>query len=254
MHIFPLVTSFQAVLLIVDGASFRAGKTRLLEAREGETRLLEAREGVQRDTKSLAANWNSFHVSAEDAFSVEGAMVQSSFWHVVLRSFVVVSTAMIFDKTWFVALFFAARYSEQLSFWASYSALSLHVFLAAALSVVISKLFSLSTLCFTSAVVFSVLALLYLYDFYNASPEDSIAERLHEAKENIEEQEDTTRTFSIGDIACRCFSAVLIAEFGDRTQIAMISLHSSLPWVPVFLGSLLAFLLLTLSAVGMASV
>ena len=47
----------------------------------------------------------------------------------------------------------------------------------------------------------------------------------------------------------RCFCAVFIAEFGDRTQIVMISLHSSHPVAPIIVGSLLAFLLLSGSAV-----
>merc|ERR1719436_1017077 len=49
------------------------------------------------------------------------------------------------------------------------------------------------------------------------------------------------------------FMAVFIAEWGDRTQIAMFSLHSSLALVPVVLGSLAAFALLSLSAVMVAS-
>merc|ERR1719504_627454 len=47
---------------------------------------------------------------------------------------------------------------------------------------------------------------------------------------------------------------MFIAEWGDRTQIAMIGLHSSLPVMPVFYGSLLAFFVLSLSAVLIAAV
>merc|ERR1719231_664912 len=45
------------------------------------------------------------------------------------------------------------------------------------------------------------------------------------------------------------FLAMFIAEWGDRTQIAMVGQHASLPLIPVCLGSLLAFLILTCSAV-----
>jgi len=51
----------------------------------------------------------------------------------------------------------------------------------------------------------------------------------------------------------KSFMGVFIAEWGDRTQIAMVGQHSSQPMVPVFLGSTMAFFLLTLSAVGAAS-
>jgi len=47
---------------------------------------------------------------------------------------------------------------------------------------------------------------------------------------------------------------VFIAEWGDRTQLAMIGLHSSLPVLPVFYGSLLAFAMLSLSAVSVVAV
>lgn len=50
-------------------------------------------------------------------------------------------------------------------------------------------------------------------------------------------------------IACQCFMAMFIAEWGDRTQIAMIGQHASQPLIPVCMGSLLAFFLLTMSAV-----
>merc|ERR1740129_1501833 len=52
----------------------------------------------------------------------------------------------------------------------------------------------------------------------------------------------------------KSFVGVFIAEWGDRTQIAMIGQHASQPLVPVFAGSAVAFFLLTLSAVGLASV
>jgi len=47
--------------------------------------------------------------------------------------------------------------------------------------------------------------------------------------------------------------AVFIAEWGDRTQIAMVGQHASLPLIPVFSGSVVAFFLLTASAVLLAS-
>lgn len=46
-----------------------------------------------------------------------------------------------------------------------------------------------------------------------------------------------------------CFVAVFLAEFGDRTQVVMVSLHASHPVGPIVVGSLLAFLLLSGSAV-----
>ena len=44
------------------------------------------------------------------------------------------------------------------------------------------------------------------------------------------------------DVVMRVFIAVFVAEWGDRTQVAMVTLHSSAPWVPVCIGSMVAFM------------
>jgi len=169
---------------------------------------------------------------------------------VLFRSFFVVAVAEMFDKTWFVALICAMTYGRQIAFIASFAALGLHVLLAAALGVAISKFFSISTLCFTTAFVFGVLASLYFYEFLQAkSEDDAIAERSDEAKEAMSTEQGT----GPWDRFLRIFFSVFVAEWGDRTQVAMVTLHSSYPWVPVCLGSLVAFFLLTLSAVAAAS-
>lgn len=51
----------------------------------------------------------------------------------------------------------------------------------------------------------------------------------------------------------KSFMGVFIAEWGDRTQIAMIGQHAALPLIPVFAGSVVAFFFLTLSAVWAAT-
>ena len=94
-------------------------------------------------------------------------------------------------------------------------------------------------------VIFLFLAMAYALEFFTADgQEDCLKERSQEAKEALQAgQEGWKEAF------LRAFVAVFIAEWGDRTQVAMITLHSSAPWVPVCLGSLVAFLVLTLSAV-----
>eukprot|EP00438_Fugacium_kawagutii_P002833 Skav214119 [mRNA] locus=scaffold1185:500671:507540:- [translate_table: standard] len=169
---------------------------------------------------------------------------------VVVRSFCVVAVAEIFDKTWFVALICALNYGKKISFVGGFLALALHVFLAAALGVTISQLFTIRTLCFSTAAIFFLLAGAYLWEFLSAeASDDVIAERSSEAKDAVKTGKDSSWTDALG----RVFMAVFIAEWGDRTQVAMITLHSSAPWLPVCLGSLVAFLLLTFSAVAAAT-
>eukprot|EP00435_Cladocopium_sp_Y103_P001210 s2301_g1.t1 len=170
---------------------------------------------------------------------------------VIVRSFCVVAVAEIFDKTWFVALICALNYGKKISFIGGFLALALHVFLAAALGVAISQFFSIRALCYSTAAVFFLLATAYLVEFLSSdTSDDVIAERSSEAKESMKGEKDSN---AWSDALGRVFLAVFVAEWGDRTQVAMITLHSSAPWLPVCLGSLVAFLILTLSAVAAAT-
>merc|ERR1719188_884433 len=82
-------------------------------------------------------------------------------------------------------------------------------------------------------------------------------ERTAEAKDDLAEEivagRGNGRAMSIWNRIGVCFFTVFIAEWGDRTQIAQISLQASLPVLPVCMGSLFAYFLLTVSAVAVAS-
>ncbi|CAE7232754.1 PAM71-HL [Symbiodinium natans] len=174
-------------------------------------------------------------------------------FNVIIRSFSVVAVAELFDKTWFVALICAMNYGRSRAFIGAYVALVVHVLLAAALGVAIAQLFSITVLCFTTATVFFLLALAYFVEFLRAGQdEDVIQGRTDEAQEALQGA-DEKKEQAWKDIILRVFVAVFVAEWGDRTQVAMVTLHSSAPWVPVCIGSMIAFLVLTLSAVLAAS-
>lgn len=184
-----------------------------------------------------------------------------------MLSFTMVSMAEVFDKTWFVALVMAMRYEKNTVFWSCFVALLLHVLLAAAFGYSISHLLSPSRLNFLAAAIYGTFTMLYLYDWHSSARDtDVIAAGREEAAQEFGGQglaveahslygavkhEKPTRadTLHLRRIFCQCFTAVFFAEFGDRTQIAMIGVHASQPLVPVMLGSAAAFGMLTLSAV-----
>lgn len=179
------------------------------------------------------------------------------------QSFCVVGVAELFDKTWFVALLYAISLGRRAAFIGSYSALLLHTVIAAALGFGFSQVFKVSTLHFITTSVFAIFAVLYTWEWLWADPSaDALADRADEARGDLGEDEPTTLsktgTGKLGDffsnkLAWQCFVAVFIAEWGDRTQIAMIALHASLPLLPVCIGSAAAFFVLTLSAVIVAA-
>lgn len=188
-----------------------------------------------------ASPWMSVPISTRKAFG---------------QSFVVVGIAELFDKTWFVAVLCSLSCGARLAFAGSFTALALHSIIAALLGMFISRFFELSLLHFMTASVFFVLAALYGWEWQQADPsEDAIEGRSEEAREAIPlSKDDKCEVATVWRRNLfRCFVAVFIAEWGDRTQIAMISLHASLPVIPVCLGSMMAFFVLSMSAVAVAS-
>jgi putative Ca2+/H+ antiporter (TMEM165/GDT1 family) len=190
--------------------------------------------------------------------------------NVFTTSLCMVGVAELFDKTWFMGLILAFRYSPLSVFVGSFAALFLHTILAAAFGYGFAMLLQPHVLDFLAASLFLIFAVMYSRDSYQADADsDVIASGREEAAEDMGEEETADevlptygaasgkgfpkRARSQAGAILKAFVAVFIAEWGDRTQIAMIGQHASQPLVPVFLGSCVAFFLLTLSAVGAAS-
>mmetsp|Transcript_45822 Transcript_45822/g.132697 ORF Transcript_45822/g.132697 Transcript_45822/m.132697 type:complete len:269 (+) Transcript_45822:41-847(+) len=218
-----------------------------------------------------------------------GSHEAASSMEVFCRSLAVVGVAELFDKTWFMGLLLALRYRAATVFTGSITALLLHTVLAAALGYAFARLLSPRALNFLAAGLFMVFALLYARDWHRADPNsDALAAGRQEAEEDcgLEDGEaecgGSSKSDELSDdamdadllsdggeasskaapektessdlvIFTKSFAAVFIAEWGDRTQIAMVGQHASQPLLPVFLGSSVAFFLLTLSAVLAAS-
>jgi len=180
-----------------------------------------------------------------------------AFWPALTKTFCIVGVAELFDKTWFVALICAVSFGIRNAFFGAFTGLLLHVLIAAALGLGISQFLPISVLHFITAAVFAVFAGLFSWEWHAADPEtDALQSRKEEAKEDLGETSAKGASKHSGFfnlLMWQCFMSVFIAEWGDRTQIAMIALHSSLPVVPVCIGSALAFFVLTLSAVLVAA-
>jgi putative Ca2+/H+ antiporter (TMEM165/GDT1 family) len=212
---------------------------------------------------STVEGWMTILLQKRVSFDGYSVALMSKAWMAALsQSFFVVGVAELFDKTWFVALIYAISLGRTVAFIGSYVALLLHTAIAAALGLGFSQLFKVSTLHFITTTVFAIFAVLYTFEWFRADPEaDALAERADEARDELGEDDVVVLSKTSGKrsealsnmLAWQCFVAVFIAEWGDRTQIAMITLHASLPLLPVIIGSAAAFFLLTLSAVIVAT-
>jgi len=192
-------------------------------------------------------------------------------------SFCVVAMAEIFDKTWFVALVLAMRHDKRPVFWGSFCSLSVHVVIAASFGWYLSHMISMKALHFGVAILYGVFTILYAYDWAASEGSDIVATGREEVAPSFQEARDANeegalmagpaygtvkapisgrlrprRSSGFSDVFLVAFTAVFVAEWGDRTQIAMIGVHATQPLLPVMLGSTVAFGLLSLSAVVMS--
>mmetsp|Transcript_62160 Transcript_62160/g.161183 ORF Transcript_62160/g.161183 Transcript_62160/m.161183 type:complete len:262 (-) Transcript_62160:203-988(-) len=226
-------------------------------------------------------------MASHHAVAIEAS--NADYFEIFCRSVALVGVAELFDKTWFMGLLLALRYKARTVFVGSFAALFLHTILAAAMGYAFARFLAPRVLNYMTAGLFFVFAVLYAKDWYCADPEgDAIEAGKEEAGGDVEllpvdNEEDSISTVDTeGEVAgvrdveggapqkskakslaapengelavfSKAFMAVFIAEWGDRTQIAMVGQHASQPLIPVFLGSTVAFFLLTLSAVGAAT-
>lgn len=169
---------------------------------------------------------------------------------VVFQTFVLVGAAELFDKTFFIAMLLAMKHRAlaPFVFAGSYAALVVHVAMAAVLGYGLSRMVSTRALDFAAAALYLLFALMYAKDWKEAS-NDSLG-ALEEAQETVNEATTdygtektngkTGSTFGL-KVLTLAFTSTFIAEFGDRTQFAMIGQHASQPIIPVCIGSAIAF-------------
>merc|ERR1719433_526819 len=128
----------------------------------------------------------------------------------------------------------------------------------------------MKALHFGVAILYGGFTILYAYDWAASEGCEEVAPSFQEATDANEEgalmpgpaygtlkapisgRLRPRRSSGFSDVFLVAFTAVFVAEWGDRTQIAMIGVHASQPLLPVMLGSTAAFGLLSLSAVLMS--
>lgn len=183
-------------------------------------------------------------------------------WHqAFVQSFWEVASAEIFDKTWFVSLLCAIAYGARAALRGAIAALGSHVIIAIAFGLGISHIVPVCTLHFIIAGIFGLLTVFYVNEWFDISDprvdgleadergtvrKAAPAEESEDEKDEVQTQSDAVwyPHLDHAEFVC-CFLPVFLAEWGDRTQVSMIALSSTLPVVPVFLGCSLALLLLT---------
>lgn len=193
-------------------------------------------------------------------------MVLTAFYTVSLQTFVLVSAAELFDKTFFIAMLLAMKHKGMSLpvLGGCYAALLIHVLLASVMGFGVAQMISTRTLDFGAAALYFTFALMYANDYWNASS-DSLG-TLDEAREELEGEAEEgygaapsskkgtrdTRAAALRVLSL-AFTSTFVGEIGDRTQFAMIGQAASHPALPVCVGGSLAFLVLCIVAIASGS-
>lgn len=162
------------------------------------------------------------------------------------------SLALIFiselgDKTFFIAVILATRHPRSIVLAGAAAALAAMTVLSVALGQVFSFLPPIYT-HYAAIVLLVIFGLKALYDASQMTPA-STQEVLEEAQEAVSAEEKKLKLANNGAIFLETFILTFLAEWGDRTQIATITLATANnPW-GVILGAVLGHFICALIAV-----
>ncbi|MEM9538036.1 MAG: TMEM165/GDT1 family protein [Cyanobacteria bacterium P01_E01_bin.42] len=153
------------------------------------------------------------------------------------------------DKTFFIGAILAMRHPRKWVFLGVTTALAAMTLL----SVSIGQLASFFPRHYVQGIAIALFigfGLKLLYDASRMSGQDSLDGEQAEAMEAVEQREKEIVIWSARGIVMEAFTLTFIAEWGDRTQIATITLSSSHHPYGVLLGAILGHAICT--AIGVA--
>ncbi|CEJ43162.1 TMEM165/GDT1 family protein [Umezakia ovalisporum] len=152
------------------------------------------------------------------------------------------------DKTFFIAVILAMKHSRQLVFIGVSAALAAMTIL----SVIFGKIVSFlpqNYLNYAEIFLFLAFGIKLLYEASKMSAFTSDAEVVDEAKEVVEKADLQRKSKTPLAIFIEAFTLTLVAEWGDRTQIATIALAASYNPMGVATGAVLGHIICTAMAV-----
>ncbi|MGQ9836390.1 MAG: TMEM165/GDT1 family protein [Cyanobacteriota bacterium] len=172
-------------------------------------------------------------------------------WAGFLASFLLVTVAEFGDKTFFTPLILAMRHPRRWVFLGAWAALVIMTVLAVVVGQVLFSLFPAVWVQILSTAVFVAFGLKMLWQAYNMTPRQEIEEE-EEALKLVEQAEE--KGAGQGEawaIVAEAFTLTAVAELGDKTQVATLSLAATYPGFGVLVGAALGHgLMMAFAVVG----
>lgn len=161
-----------------------------------------------------------------------------------LMSFLMILLTEIGDKTFFMTAIFVREYSRSAVAIGSSLALILMTVLSTTFGVVMYKYIPRLYMLYISATMFIWFSVSFFREYLKQSDDEMV--ELHDLEKGSGEANNHIRFYRDGMI--RSFSAVFIAEWGDRSQISTITLASTYNLYGVVIGASLGHVICTLLA------
>lgn len=178
-----------------------------------------------------------------------------SFWGAAMQTGVLIAGAEIFDKSFFIAMVLAMKHRHN---WLSVilggvMALSLHAVVCVAIGSAAAEVISRRMLSAIASGLFFSFAAVCAWEYAHAEI-GAGSEELEEATRRLGGEADADKDQSISwrdslTVFWTAFGLSLLGEFGDRTQLAMVSQAAIHDNKAVLVGSISAFALVETSAV-----
>mgnify|MGYP002777175384 FL=1 len=151
------------------------------------------------------------------------------------------------DKTFFIAMLLAMRHPRRLVLAGVILALAAMTLISVGMGQVVALL-PKTYVYFAEVALFLGFGLKLLYDASRMSGE-SLCDEVKEAEAAIDESAQATRKVSVWNILMQAFSLTFVAEWGDRTQLATVTLAASNNPIGVTVGAIVGHAICALIAV-----
>lgn len=160
-------------------------------------------------------------------------------WAGFVASLLLVTVAEFGDKTFFTPLILAMRHPRRWVFLGAWAALAVMTVLAVAVGQLLFSLFPATWVQILSTGVFLAFGLKMLWQAYQMTPQHEMEEE-EEALKLVEQAEEKgAGRGGAWAVVSEAFTLTAVAELGDKTQVATISLAAAHPGFSVLAGATL---------------
>jgi putative Ca2+/H+ antiporter (TMEM165/GDT1 family) len=160
-----------------------------------------------------------------------------NFWTGFTSGWLLIALSELGDKTFFIGAILAMRHPRGWVFLGGTGALATMTLISVGMGQV-AAWFPQHYVRALAVALFLGFGLKLLYDASRMSGQGTLAQEEHEALAVVERQEQGIATWSAGAVVMEAFTLTFVAEWGDRTQLATITLASAHDALGVLLGAI----------------